>query len=304
MKQQYINGFIFGVITGCIMLLFLTKGVDGRENMTNLISLFGNKKIVGKNIAISDITEFYYTYATSTNPPDYQRYHFYIKNGEYFFYHEKREGNHWPLRESDKTVFGTVKLSEAEWTTFFDYLKGGKVKNREESLDSGDSGPWLYLYWKGDKSKCQEFSFESFEKKTAFEEFCFKLKKSQKEVLGDRKNITLKINDEIIPVVWENNKSVERLKAQINQKDVVVKMSMYGGFEQVGSLGFSLPREDKNINTVAGDIVLYSGNQIVVFYGSNSWSYTKLGKIIDKSSSDLKKILGNGDVVLKISFEN
>ena len=198
MKQEYINRFIFGVITGIIILLFLTKGVDGRENMTNLISLFGNKKIVGKNIAISDITEFYYTYATSTYPPDYQRYHFFFLIGEYFFYHEKREGKHWPLRENDKTVFGTVKLSEAEWTIFFDYLKGGKVKNREESLDCGDSGPWLYLYWKGDKSKCQEFSFESFEKKTAFEDFCLKLKKSQKEAVGDRKNITLKINDEII----------------------------------------------------------------------------------------------------------
>ena len=81
-------------------------------------------------------------------------------------------------------------------------------------------------------------------------------------------------------------------------------MSMYGGFEQVGSLGFSLPREDKNIKTVAGDIVLYSGNQIVVFYGSNSWSYTKLGKIINKSPLDLKKIFGNGNVVLKISFED
>ena len=229
MKQEYINRFIFGVITGIIILLFLTKGVDGRENMTNLISLFGNKKIVGKNIAISDITEFYYTYATSTNPPDYQRYHFYIKNGEYFFYHEKREGKHWPLRENDKTVFGTVKLSEAEWTIFFDYLKGGKVKNREESLDCGDSGPWLYLYWKGDKSKCQEFSFESFEKKAAFEDFCLKLKKSQKEAVGDRKNITLKINDEIIPVVWENNKSVERLKAQVNKKDVAkVKYQVQG----------------------------------------------------------------------------
>ncbi len=303
MKQEYINGFICGLITGCIILIFLTKGVDGRENMTNLISLFGNKKIVGKNIAIGDITEFYYTYSTSTYPPDYQRYRFYVENGEYFFYHEKREGDHWPLRESDKTVFGTVKLSEAEWAIFFDCLKGGIVKNREESLECGDSGPWLYLYWKGDKSKCQEFSFESLDKKTAFEEFCLKLKNTEKNIPVKEKQMILKINDEKIPVVWENNKSVERLKEQVNQKDVVVKMSMYGGFEQVGSLGFSLPREDKNINTVAGDIVLYSGNQIVVFYGSNSWSYTKLGKIIDKSSSDLKKILGNGDVVLKISFE-
>jgi hypothetical protein len=76
-------------------------------------------------------------------------------------------------------------------------------------------------------------------------------------------------------------------------------MSMYGGFEQVGSIGQSISRDDKQITTEFGDIVLYSGNQIVVFYGSNSWAYTKLGHI-DLSEEELTQLLGNGDVVLEI----
>ena len=75
---------------------------------------------------------------------------------------------------------------------------------------------------------------------------------------------------------------------------------MYGGFEQVGSIGQSISRDDKQITTEFGDIVLYSGNQIVVFYGSNSWAYTKLGHI-DLSEEELTEILGNGDVVLEIN---
>ena len=78
-------------------------------------------------------------------------------------------------------------------------------------------------------------------------------------------------------------------------------MSMYGGFEQVGSLGTSLPRDDKQITTNAGDIVLYSGNQIVVFYGSNSWAYTRLGRITDKTASEMADLLGNGNVRITIS---
>ena len=77
-------------------------------------------------------------------------------------------------------------------------------------------------------------------------------------------------------------------------------MSMYGGFEQVGSLGQSLPRNDVQTTTSAGDIVLYSGNQIVVFYGSNSWAYTRLGRISDKTAEELTALLGNGDVTITI----
>jgi hypothetical protein len=79
-------------------------------------------------------------------------------------------------------------------------------------------------------------------------------------------------------------------------------MSMYGGFEQVGSIGQRLPSSDSQTTTQAGDIVLYSGDQIVVFYGSNSWAYTRLGRIVGKSVSEMTELLGNGDV--KISIEN
>lgn len=74
---------------------------------------------------------------------------------------------------------------------------------------------------------------------------------------------------------------------------------MYGGFEQVGSIGQSIVRDDEQLTTSPGDIVLYSGDQIVVFYGSNSWSYTKLGHI-DMSEGELTELLSNGDVTITL----
>jgi hypothetical protein len=76
---------------------------------------------------------------------------------------------------------------------------------------------------------------------------------------------------------------------------------MYGGFEQVGSIGQAISRDDKQTTTEPGDIVLYSGNQIVVFYGSNSWAYTRLGKI-DLTEKELKDLLSNGDVTITLSL--
>ena len=78
-------------------------------------------------------------------------------------------------------------------------------------------------------------------------------------------------------------------------------MSPYGGFEQVGSLGTSLPRNDVQTVTEAGDIVLYSGSNIVVFYGSNSWAYTRLGKITGLSQEELEELLGTGDISITVS---
>ena len=137
---------------------------------------FARTMTVGKDISIGDVTDFYYTYSTSTNPPEFQRYRFYLKEGKPTFYHEKREGNRWPLTEQDVTVSGGRQLSEQEWVEFFDALKGGTVRNREEHTESGGSGPWLFLYWKGDRSKCQEFSFANYGARQAFESLCSRLK--------------------------------------------------------------------------------------------------------------------------------
>ena len=111
-------------------------------------------------------------------------------------------------------------------------------------------------------------------------------------------DMKMSINGTMVNVAWEQNESVEALKQITAEKPLTINMSMYGGFEQVGSIGQNLPKNDVQTTTSAGDIVLYSGNQIVVFYGSNSWAYTRLGKITDKSASQMKDLLGNGDVTI------
>ena len=82
--------------------------------------------------------------------------------------------------------------------------------------------------------------------------------------------------------------------------DIVVQMSMYSDNEQVGSLGKKvIQKKDEQITTHSGDIVLYSGDKIVVFYGSNSWAYTRLGKM-NIPKGDVTELLSNGDITLKI----
>jgi hypothetical protein len=117
------------------------------------------------------------------------------------------------------------------------------------------------------------------------------------------KELTLKIGETNIKVDWEDNESVEAIKEIVAIKPLSISMSMYGGFEQVGSIGKSIPKNDTQITTSSGDIVLYSGNQIVIFYGSNSWSYTRLGHISDLDKEELNQLLGDGDVTITIGME-
>ena len=114
--------------------------------------------------------------------------------------------------------------------------------------------------------------------------------------------VYIKINNNVLNIELEDNSATIELKERLKNGDIVVNAHEYGGFEKVGDLGFSLTREDTNITTSAGDIVLYQGNQISIFYNSNSWSYTKLGKILNVSSSELKNILGNGDVTITFTL--
>jgi len=123
---------------------------------------------------------------------------------------------------------------------------------------------------------------------------------TEDEFKAGEKEMVFKINDEIISVAWENNESVKELMEIVSSEPLTIQMSMYGGFEQVGALGKSLPRDDVQMTTDAGDIVLYSGNQMVIFYGANTWAYTRLGKVRNKTASELAELLSNGDVEITI----
>lgn len=120
---------------------------------------------------------------------------------------------------------------------------------------------------------------------------------------GEEDMLHLSIGDTEVSVEWENNESVEALAELVADEPLCVRMSRYGSFEQVGPLGTTLPSSDVEITTAAGDIVLYAGNQIVVFYGSNSWAYTRLGHIIDRTADEMGDLLGDEDVVMTISAQ-
>lgn len=117
------------------------------------------------------------------------------------------------------------------------------------------------------------------------------------------KALHLYINEKEIAVTWESNESVEALIGLAEENPITVRMSMYGGFEQVGSLGSRLPSNDIQTTTSAGDIVLYASSQIVIFYGSNSWAYTRLGKAADQTAAQMADLLGNGNVTVTISYD-
>ena len=102
-------------------------------------------------------------------------------------------------------------------------------------------------------------------------------------------------------VDWEDNAAVQALTELCRNHPLTIQMSMYGGFEQVGSIGTDLPQNDVQTTTLSSDIVLYSGNQMVVFYGSNSWEYTRLGRITDKTQAELTELLSNGNVTITLS---
>lgn len=122
-----------------------------------------------------------------------------------------------------------------------------------------------------------------------------------KEDETETMKLTLKIDDMEVDVIWADNDSVKALK-NLAKDGLIINMSKYGGFEQVGSIGSTLPSADTRITTNPGDIVLYSSNQIVLFYDSNTWSYTKLGHI-NLSKSELTDLLGDEDVVITLNLK-
>ena len=116
--------------------------------------------------------------------------------------------------------------------------------------------------------------------------------------------IVLKVGGNTMTATLTDNEATRELTKLLEHGDLTIRMSDYGGFEKVGALPQSLPTSNTQITTVPGDIMLYQGNQMVIFYGSNSWSYTRLGKIDEATASNLRQFLGNGDITLILSLES
>jgi hypothetical protein len=127
---------------------------------------------------------------------------------------------------------------------------------------------------------------------------------SKADAVADEQENTmyLLVGEHTLTVALIENTATEELKKMLTVESLTIKMSDYGGFEKVGSIGASLPRDDVRIAAESGDIVLYQGNSLVIFYAPHSWSYTRLGKINGITHDELKTILGDGDVTVTLSL--
>ncbi|MBD5081228.1 MAG: hypothetical protein HDT44_05630 [Ruminococcaceae bacterium] len=114
--------------------------------------------------------------------------------------------------------------------------------------------------------------------------------------------ITIQIGDKTLTATLENNSSAEALKELLSKGDLTLNMSDYGGMEKTAALPEKLPQNNQSINTDAGDLILYQGNIITIYYDTNSWSLTRLGKINGVTKSELQSILGKGDVSVTFSL--
>ncbi|MBR4758118.1 MAG: hypothetical protein IK084_04840, partial [Bacteroidaceae bacterium] len=118
--------------------------------------------------------------------------------------------------------------------------------------------------------------------------------------------IYITIDGRTEPVTLVSNNATETLVAKLQEIPVTVALNSSGGFEIWGDLGFSLPTSNEQINAQPGDVVLYNGSNICIFYGTNSWSYTRLGKIDGLSESELRTFLkaGESNISVTLSLTN
>lgn len=128
-------------------------------------------------------------------------------------------------------------------------------------------------------------------------------KESQPTKTAAKKILRIDVNGNTLYADFEDNSSANALKEQLLNGSLTLSMEDYGGFEKVGDLPFSLVTNDEQITTESGDVILYQGNKLTIYYDTNSWNFTKVAKIRNSDSS-LKTMLGDGSVNVKFSLED
>lgn len=116
--------------------------------------------------------------------------------------------------------------------------------------------------------------------------------------------VLLSIGDKTMTASLVDNAATRELLELLKKGSITIQMNDYGGFEKVGTLPQAFTTSNTRITTEPGDIMLYQGNNMVIFYGSNSWSYTRLGKIDGATTANLREFLGAGSVSLTISSDS
>lgn len=110
------------------------------------------------------------------------------------------------------------------------------------------------------------------------------------------------IGENVLPIELCDNSSADAFRELVND-GLTIKMHDYGGFEKVGQLDTELPRNDEQISVSAGDVILYQGNSVTIYYDTNSWNFTRLGKVKGLTENEIKDILSADSVEVTFSAE-
>ena len=126
---------------------------------------------------------------------------------------------------------------------------------------------------------------------------------SPEHITDEETMIYAHIGNSILTIRPESNSSAEAFVELLQDGDITIDMHDYGGFEKVGPLGRELPTNDERITTEPGDVILYQGNQITIYYDKNTWSFTRLGKVQGMSPEEIRATMGNGDPTVIFSLK-
>ncbi len=114
----------------------------------------------------------------------------------------------------------------------------------------------------------------------------------------------MEVNGTAIQIKLEQNSSVDAIKELLRQGSITIPMKDYAHMEKFGNLGTRLPRNDKQITTKAGDVILSEGNLLVIYYAPNTWRFTRLGKVVNLTEKELKKVLGKGNIMATLILKD
>ena len=123
------------------------------------------------------------------------------------------------------------------------------------------------------------------------------------EAIRPAPTLAIMANGKVFYADLEDNPSAEALVEKLSSGSIEVELHDYGNFEKVGSLPWELPRTDESITTVPGDVILYQGNQITIYYDKNTWDFTRLARIGNVTREDLLDAFGEGNVTVEFHIE-
>lgn len=174
------------------------------------------------------------------------------------------------------------------------------LQQKEEGIENDQKGS-TPVAGSGDMLEASTFTLEEASDNISQIEQTEEEQKEE-EVLNENL-LYITAGDTTFTAILSDNSSAEALKELLNEGPLSIPMRDYGNFEKVGNLGTSLPRNDEQITTGPGDVILYQGNAITIYYDTNSWNFTRLGKIENVTKEELLEAFGEGDVTVTLSME-